>query len=113
MNSTQQLLAMMRETATKHFNEGKITAEWNEEAVSKFTKIVENTSEKARLDCLADKEGIERFTIFGVVMLNCFEGRVDEGTFQLKKEEEESDEQDTDGSDEDLNGAISVSGSAF
>ena len=108
MNSTQQLLAMMSAYATKNFAEGKVKAEWTCETEGIFKGYLERMTEKGRLECLADEEGIKKFSIFGVVSL-----KVCEEAEAQKKEAEESDEQDTDGSDEDLNGAISVSGSAF
>lgn len=108
MNSTQQLLAMMKEEATKNFAEGKIKEGWTEECEAMFKSHLESGTEEDRLECLADEEGRKKYSIFGLIMLKCYKP-----LGGLKEEEEESDEQDTDGSDEDLNGAISVSGSAF
>ena len=155
MTTTDQILAMMRDEATKNFNEGKTTAEWTEASEAKFRFYMDFYSEEVRLKILADKEGQEKFGWFGLVMMKCYfplggkkeeepensdNGSDDtevygvceecgkEGKFIGKEgddwtcercsmlwdlDDEESDEQDTDGSDEDLNGAISVSGSAF
>ena len=195
MTTTDQILAMMRDEATKNFTEGKTTAKWTEANEAQFRFYMDFYSEEVRLKILADKEGQEKFGWFGLVMMKCYfplggkeeekevygvceecgkEGKFigEEGDdwtceecsniagFNHSSDEDSDDgkiaccgcrklfyddfmlntryndwycencwedvpkelhpyiegldeDQDTDGSDEDLNGAISVSGSAF
>lgn len=147
--TTEQILAMMKDEAVKNFAENKGTAEWTESAENMFRYYLENATEEQRLEVLADEEGREKYSLFGLVMMKIYKPL---GGLKEEKEEEEevygecyecgkegkfigkegddwiceecydfrggrcdseSDEQDTDGSDEDLNGAIAVSGSAF
>jgi len=113
MTTTDQILSMMKNYADKNKAEGLGGAEWTEGTEAQFRFYLEKTTEEHRLEILADKEGQEKYSIFGVVVLK---GYFPLGGLVKKEEEDEdegSDEQDTDGSDEDLNGAISVSGSAF
>jgi len=164
--TTNQILAMMRDEATKNFTEGKTTAEWTEASEVQFRFYLDFNTEEKRLEILADKEGQEKFGWFGLVMMKCYfplGGKKEEEQVIMKLDEDsdsddgkieccgcrklsyddfmlntryndwycedcweyvpkelhpyieglDDEDQDTDGSDEDLNGAISVSGSAF
>jgi len=73
MNSTEQLLAMMKAEAEKNWAEGKCEKEWNEHSEEQFKKLIEGASEEMRQKALArcEAEEGENFGVIGNVVCEC------------------------------------------
>jgi hypothetical protein len=73
MNSTEQLLAMMKAEVEKNWAEGKCEKEWNEHSEATFRTSIEGATEEMRQKALArmGAEEAENFGVIGNVMCEC------------------------------------------